>query len=297
MRISINESYFRGRPNLPMRPRTESLKIIRDGGFDTIDFSMHSMTRAEDDTDHEKWIHGYRDYCEQIGLRVNQAHAPFFEGRPMPDGFIDRLLECVDDCAVLGADCLVVHGDTWYARDYAQWDYDKVVEAVYEVYAPVVERAEKLGVKIAMETLFEWIGNDSHRVRLCSYVEEVDDIVGRFGCDTVGVCWDFGHTYMAYGNDICAAMERMKSRIIATHTHDNTRHRDNHNLPYMGYINWDHALNSLAKTGYSGDLTFEINYGCLPDELAAPYAKYAHRLGEYMADRFQSFKSTLDPIK
>ena len=293
MRISINESYFRGRPNLPMRPRTESLKLIRDGGFDTIDFSMHSMERADDDTNHEKWIHGYRDYCEKIGLSVNQAHAPFFEGRPMPDGFIKRLLECVDDCAVLGADCLEVHADTWYEKDYVQWDYQKVLNTIYDVYAPVVERAEKRGVKIAMETLFEWIGNDNHRVRVCSYVEEVDAIVGRFGCDTVGVCLDFGHAYMAYGNDISNAIERLNSKIIATHTHDNTRHRDNHNLPYMGYINWDHVLLSLAKKGYEGDLTFEVNYGCLPDALALDFAKYAHTIGEHMVSRFSEFKNIL----
>lgn len=293
MRISINESYFRGRPNLPMRPRTESLRIIREGGFDTIDFSMHSMTHAEDDTDHEKWIHGYRDYCDKIGLSVNQAHAPFFEGRLMPEGFQDRLLECVDDCAVLGADCLVVHADTWYKKNYAQWDYDEVIDTIYDVYAPVVERAEKHGVKIAMETLFEWIGNDDHRVRFCSYVEEVDAIVSRFKCDSVGVCWDFGHTHMAYGNDICDAMGRLKSKIIATHTHDNNRRYDNHNLPFMGHINWDHVLNALANKGYSGDLTFEVNYGCLPDAFAVDFARYAHTLGEYMVSRFLEYKNSL----
>ena len=293
MRLSINESYFRGRPNLPMRSRFDTWKIIRDGGFDTIDFSMHAIAHADDDTDHEKWINRHREHCETLGLTVNQAHAPFFEGRPMPDGFVQRLLECVDDCAILGADCLVVHADTWYEQNYTQWDYNKVIDTIYDVYAPVVERAGKRGVKIAMETLFEWLGNNDHRVRFCSYIEELDDIVGRFNCDTVGVCWDFGHSYMAYGNDICDAIGRLKSKIIATHTHDNTRRFDNHNLPYMGYINWDHVLMAMAKKGYEGDLTFEVNYGCLPDAFAVDFAKYAHALGSYMVSRFNEFKAQL----
>lgn len=293
MRISINENYFRGAPGGLERGQFGALEAVKAGGFDTVDISMQDMQRAADDHDHEAWINKRRDFCEKIGLSVNQAHAPFVEGRRAPDIFHERLLECVRDCAVLGADCLVVHGDTWFKESYDQWDYNEVLDTVYEVYAPAVELGEKLGVKIAMEMLFEWLGHDGHRVRLCSKVEELDDLIAKFASKNVGVCWDFGHASMAYGQDQFKAMARLKSPIIATHVHDNTRRYDNHNLPYQGYINWAEGLKTLAEKDYRGDLTFEINYGCLPDPLAVEFIKYAHSIGEHLAGQFELFRKEI----
>lgn len=291
MKISINENYFRGGANGFWRGQLEALRLIREGGFDTVDIGMHSMGKAEDETDHSTWIQQRREFCDKIGLTVNQAHAPFCEGRPIFDGFIERVIQCVEDCSVLGAKCLVVHGDTWFKRDYEQWDYNEVVSTVYDVYAPIVERAEKLGIKIAFETLFEWIGNDNHRVRLCSYVEEIDDLIGKFNTDTVGVCWDFGHAFMAYGDKQFEAMKRLNGKVIATHVHDNTRRYDNHNIPYQGNINWDEALKTLTEIGYNGDLTFEMNYGALPPSLTIDYIKYLHSVGTYMATVFETYRN------
>ena len=290
MRISINENYFRGAPGGVNRGQFGALEVIKAGGFDTVDISMHDMECENNNSDHLRWINERRDFCEKLGLSVNQAHAPFVEGRSVPDIFHKRILQCVEDCAILGADCLVVHGDTWFRENYAQWNYDEVLNTVYEVYAPAVELGERLGVKIAMEMLFEWLGNDEHRVRLCSKVEELDDLITKFGTNNVGVCWDFGHASMAYGQDQFLAMSRLKSPIIATHTHDNTRRYDSHNLPYQGYIDWDEGMKTLAQKNYTGDITFEINYGCLPDPLAVEFIKYAHSVGEHLSARFEMFK-------
>ena len=287
MRISVNENYFRGGPNGFWRGQLEAIRLLKDNGFDTVDIGMHSMEKAEDENDHNSWINQRREFCDKMGVTVNQAHAPFCEGRPISDLFVSRLIQCVDDCSVLGAKCLVVHGDTWFKSDYTQWNYNEVVDTVYNVYAPVVERAEKLGVKIAFETLFEWLGNNEHRVRLCSYVEEIDDLIAKFKTDSVGVCWDFGHAYMAYGDDQFKAMKRLRSQIIATHVHDNTRRYDNHNIPYQGYINWDEGLKTLAEIGYNGDLTFELNYGALPPTIAPDYIKYLHSVGKYMKSIYE----------
>lgn len=294
MRISINESYFKLRPEGTNRTQLEALRLVRDGGFDTVDFSMMTMKRRSDEgDDHALWIRQRRDYCDSLGLVINQTHAPFFEGRPMPEGYTERLLQCVEDSAVLGADCLVVHADTWYEPEYIQWDYNKVLNAVYEVFAPVVELAEKLGVKIAMETLHEWMGNLYHRTRLCTFVEELDDIIGKFQSDAVGVCWDFGHAALVYKEDQFQAMKRLKSRIIATHVHDNSFKYDNHNLPYQGSIRWDEGLKTLAELGYDGDLTMELGYGALPDSLVSEFIRYAHKVGEHMVNQFYGYRDEI----
>ena len=114
--------------------------------------------------------------------------------------------------------------------------------------------------------------------------------MGKFNCDTVGVCWDFGHANMAYGKQQFQAMRKMKSKLIATHVHDNIGKYDNHNLPYMGNINWAEGLKTMADLGYEGDLTLEVGYGGFSDDLVKDFVKYAHRTAEYMVEQFESFK-------
>lgn len=293
MRISINEDYIRLRPGAPKRSQKESLQILKDCGFDTADFGMFCNGgdfQYDGKEDHIAWASMMREYADRIGIRINQSHVPFYEVKPMPEGYVEKLIRCVESSAVLGADCVVVHADTWYEPQYVQWDYDTVLNTIYDVFAPIVETAEKVGVKIAMETLFEVRGSLYHRTRFCSLIEELDDIVGKFNCDTVGVCWDFGHANMAYGKQQFQAMRKMKSKLIATHVHDNIAKYDNHNLPYMGNINWAEGLQTMADLGYEGDLTLEVGYGGFPDDLVKDYVKYAHRTAEYMVEQFESFK-------
>ena len=293
MRISINENYLTYRPE-ERRTQADAIRLIREAGFDTIDFGLFSLGKHPDESgDHRAWIESRRRYCDELGLKINQTHAPFYEGCPMPEGYRERLLQCVRDTAALGAECMVVHADTWYEEAYNQWNYEAVLATVYEVYAPAVELATQLGVKIAMETLHEWLGNVYHRVRLCTFVEELNDIVGKFNCDTVGVCWDFGHAGMVYKDDQFEAMKRLKYPIIATHIHDNTFKRDNHNLPFQGSIDWYQAMKALAQTGYTGDLTLELTHGGLPDELAPSFLRYAKETADHLAKIFVSHKNAL----
>ena len=289
MRISINEDYFRNRPSGTRRSQKESLKLLKESGFDTADFGMFHLVSEGERFGREKWINEHREYCDQIGIKINQTHLPFYEGIPMPDGFVKRLLQCVDDSAVLGADCIVIHPDTWYKENYVQWDFNEVLTTVYDVLAPVVDRAEKVGIKVALELMFEHIGSLYHRVRFCSNIEEIDAIVGKFNCDTVGVCWDFGHAAMAYKQDQFKYMKKMNSKIIATHVHDNIYKYDNHNLPYQGAINWDEGLRTLAEVGYQGDLTLEIGYGGMPDELVRDCLLFSRKVGEHMVAQFEKF--------
>ncbi|MBE6591276.1 MAG: sugar phosphate isomerase/epimerase [Ruminococcaceae bacterium] len=289
MRLSVNESYFRQSP-IKKRTQLDTLKLIKDGGFDTVDFGLFNLKKHSDEgDDHRAWISKRREYCESIGLKVNQTHAPFYEGKPMPESYKERLLQCVEDTAALGADCMVAHGDTWYCEKYNQWDYSSVVNEVYEVFAPAVELAAGLGIKIAMETLHEWLGNHYHRVRLCSFVEEIDDLLDRFNCDAVGVCWDFGHAALVYKEDQFKALKRLRHPIIATHVHDNYFRNDAHSLPFQGSINWHEAMRTLVEIGYRGDLTLELGHGAIPDGLINDFISYTHKTGMELLDIFNSF--------
>ncbi len=291
MRISFNQDYIRFRPNAPLRNTEETFLLLKKGGFDTVDYAMFgydptsNLSLRQDYLDQAKNL---REFCDGQNMVINQTHLPFYEARPMPDGYVDILLRGVQTSSVLGAKCVVVHADTYYLKEGEKWNENVVLNEIYDVFAPVVELAEKLGVKIAMETLFEHFGSDERRMRYCSKIEELDAIVGKFNCDTVGVCWDFGHTKMAYGNDQFKMIKQLKSKIIATHIHDNAGIYDQHSIPFTSQTNWAEGMQTLAQMGYEGDLTFEIAFGAIPDDLIVDYIKYVRKTGDYLKNLFNS---------
>ncbi len=288
MRVSINEGYFRHKPDgrsLTERQK-EAIAVLAKAGFEAIDFDLGGITKdscismTDNYLDEAKKM---REYCESLGIAVSQTHSPFYEGAPMPDGYMEAMLRTVETSAALGADCVVVHADNWYEKG-VEFEFNHVFDTIYEVYAPVVELAEKVGVKIAMETLFCW--NPEWR-RFCSRREELDAIIGRFGTDNVGVCLDTGHWRVAYGAAMTDEIRKLKSKIIATHLHDNKGKTDDHMFPFTATANWDSICAALHDVGYNGDVTLELVYGSFPDELVLDAATFARRIGEHLRNRIK----------
>ena len=93
-----------------------------------------------------------RDICDKLNMVPDQSHAPFIFNNLSSDDIRTQLERCVEASAVLGVKNIVVHADTYYEKDF---DFDRALNVIYEVYAPIVESAVKNGIKIAMETLFE----------------------------------------------------------------------------------------------------------------------------------------------
>ena len=123
MRISINEDYIRVRPGNPKRSHREAMQILKDGGFDTLDFGMFCNGGDflyDGKEDHIAYASSIRECAEGIGLQINQTHVPFYEVLPMPEGYVEKLIRCVESSAVMGADYVVVHADTWYEPQYVQ---------------------------------------------------------------------------------------------------------------------------------------------------------------------------------
>lgn len=285
MKVSVNEEYFRFRPDGTRRDQKENIKMLAKAGFEAIDFGLGALKKgsgiATCDDYKDKAVQ-MREFCEGVGISVNQAHAPFYEASPMPEGFAETLPKVVETSAILGADCVVVHADTWYEGPGAEFDFDRALNAIYEVYAPAVEVAERVGVKIAMETLFCW---NPKWHRFCSRREELDTIVSKFNTDAVGICLDTGHWNVSYcGDGMFDEIKHLKNKIIATHIHDNKAKTDDHMLPYTGVTNWDRFCSTMKQIGYEGDVTLELVYGAFPDELVFDAMVFARSI----ADRLRS---------
>ena len=286
MKISVNEGYFRQCPDKTLRDRKQTIKILADAGFEAIDLGLGEIKKGSGIAPQENYKElaaDIREYCEREGIAVSQTHAPFYEGRPMPDGFAEVFPRVVEASAILGAKCVVVHADNWFEAG-VEFEYNHVRDTIYDFYAPIVELAEKLGVKIALETLFCW--NPEWR-RFCSRREEIDDLIARFGTDTVGVCLDTGHWRVAYGSAMTDEIRKLKSKIIATHLHDNKGKTDDHMFPFTATASWDGICAALRDVGYDGDVTLELVYGAFPDELVYDAAVFSRRIAEHLRDKIR----------
>ena len=121
---------------------------------------------------------------------------------------------------------------------------------VRESLERIAERAEKAGVRLAIEV----IPNDLSRAG--AIVELVED---ELELPQAGICLDFGHAELL--GDLVDAVEEASGLIVTTHVHDNRGTDDDHLVPFEGTIDWAAALTAMQKVGYEGTLMFEIaNY-------------------------------------
>ena len=47
---------------------------------------------------------------------------------------------------------------------------------------------------------------------------------------------------------------------------------------------WDEIIKYLKETGYKGNFTFEMVYGCLPDEFIQKYMNLFCQTGKYLVN-------------
>ncbi len=292
MRLSVYQGYFSKIYGSEERRSIEqTIAFCRDSGFDTVAVSLGGKTPEanlilrENCEDEAKRL---REYCDRLGVAVDQTHARYDFNKLSPEQFATDMIKTVRVSKLLGADTIAVHADTYYDPEY-RFDFDTVRDTIYNIYAPMVEEARRQGVKIAMETLFEDRAPAGKRARFTSTVEELDAIVSKYNDPTVGICWDFGHARVVYGDSQFEQMKKVGHKIICTHVHDNLTKKDMHSLPFLGTTDWELGLKTLKEVGYGGDLTLELVYGCMPEELVLDYAKLCCKVGRYMVERFRQY--------
>ena len=285
MRLAINEGHFRKiYGSNERRSYEEAALICKNGGIDCLDVGLTSSVPEQNLILRKNYLDDakkYKNYCDKLGISVTQTHARYDFYNIGKEQYISDMIKTVEVSKALGANCVVVHADTYYDEEY-RFDYDNVLNIIYDIHKPMVEAAKKHGIKIAMETLFEDRAPEGKRARFTSYVDELDDIVSKYNDDIVGICWDFGHARVAYGDKQFEEMKKVGEKIIATHVHDNFAGKDMHLLPFEGMTDWKEGMKTLNEIGYDGDLTFEIVYGCIPDALLNNYICLYKKVGEYL---------------
>ncbi|MBL4934759.1 sugar phosphate isomerase/epimerase [Clostridium sp. YIM B02515] len=216
-------------------PIKERYRLIKEAGFDGVLLWWSEYLGRND----------YRSGPQivlEAGLVIENIHTPFqvqdniwldnLDG----EASIDCYLQCVKDCAEFEIPTMVVHLP----------DDDKPYNALgLNRIMKITEKAEQLGVNVAMENLRNFTN--------LSYVLE------QVNSQRIGLCYDCCHHYHYYPN--CDLLSMYGSRLMGLHLHDyngNTIHR----LPFDGTIDWSVAMKKIAATDYSGPTSIEaMNWG------------------------------------
>ena len=90
-------------------------------------------------------------------------------------------------------------------------------------------------------------------------------------------------------------MPLFKDKLVALHVHDNFIKTDDHLIPFMGKVDFDHVGRELAESGFDGTLMLEILYG--RNELSSTEPTYkdfaikAKMAAEKVIDIVERYKS------
>ncbi len=212
-------------------PVKERYQLIKKAGFDGVLLWWSEHLGRND----------YREgphIARESGLFIENIHTPFqvqdYIWLDNLDGeyTINCYLQCVADCAEFDISTMVVHLPN-EDRPYNKLGLDRIKR--------IVEKAEKLGINVALENL-------QNLTNLAFILEQVDS-------PRIGFCYDCAHHYRHYSDRDLLSM--YGSRMMALHLHDNEG-KHTHRLPFDGALDWPTIMKEVAETGYSGSTAIEV---------------------------------------
>ncbi len=278
LNISITAGYFM--KNSASSDRMELVfKTLAENGINNFDY----LTNIDCD-DYLDVARRCREIADKTGTVIHQSHCPFNRYRKdiTYADVLPRSLRSVEAAAVLGARCLVVHADENRYDEDKTFNPDKIMVQMYDYISRITEKAEPYGIKVCIENLFEE-GRypDMERSRFTSDINELLGLVEKFDEKNVGICWDFGHARVGFGEKCMDMLKLALPRVCCTHVHDNNN-KDEHQLPFAGKNDWKTLMPLLKESGYNGNINFEIEHGNIPDELMVDYIRYCKKVGDYL---------------
>lgn len=176
------------------------------------------------------------DYNPQVSI-----HGPFMDLSP---GAVDlkvrevtakRFLKTLDFAEILKPGVVVFHSG------YDRWKYDNRVdiwlEASLQTWKPINKRASDLGVKIAIENIFE---DEPDHLRLLSQ---------EMNSENFGICFDTGHFNLFSKIPLTEWLGTVKPYIKELHLHDNFKQGDEHRAIGDGEFDFATLFKELQGIG------------------------------------------------
>lgn len=247
------------------------LDLIKNIGFDSIDYTSSDLKRQ----DCVERAYLENELIRSRGLCVCQTHAPYNRYDQYGDVFTSALERAYEITKIFGAKYLVVHGDEF---DFENDTYspEKALAYNYEIYVPYVERAERDGIAIAFETVFQDISKEMGR--FTSKAEELLALIEKFNSSSAVCCFDTGHAHISFGDEQADKIRLLGKHIKCTHIHDNRLGQDLHLPLFTGDSDLLAIRRAFADIEYDGIFSLELGgapkINLLPQGLEA-FTKYS----------------------
>lgn len=246
------------------RPLTKGLpletvvKTTADAGFDAFDFNFclkGFRCEAAETDEFNQMLLEFKSLCDNYGLVINQAHAPFVKNISVEETRKWVALS-MKQAAMLGAPHIVVH-----PLHHLRYENSGVPEQLFqmnmEYYTSLIPYCEEYGIKIAVENMWQRSKKNQKIIHsVCSTPDEFCRYLDNLDKNWFIGCLDIGHAIL--NADPARFIRALgHNRLKALHVHDSDGFDDSHTLPYHGIGNWNAITEALHDINYSGDFTFE----------------------------------------
>lgn len=229
----------------------DTILLVSKLGFDAIDHTSTKLLNPEC----LKIAASELSLIEKNGLFVTQTHAPYNRYNEYGNEYAVALERAYEITKMFGAKYMVVHGDE-YEFDKYKFSPERALQYNYEIYAPYIEKAEKDGICLAFETVFE--DRTPEMGRFCSKAEELKELIEKFKSPAAVCCWDFGHAHIAFGDDQADKIRLLGKHIKCTHVHDNRLKEDLHMPLFTGDSDLLAIRKAFRDINYDGIFSLEL---------------------------------------
>ncbi len=271
----------------------ESIRMLKKAGFDAFDYSMFRMVREEDYAlnlpDWREYVHTLRNVADEVGIRCNQAHAPFPSSKVDPEYnemAYQAIIRSIEVAGILGADVIIAH--PMHHLPYAE-NKDALRDMNITFYRSLIPYCEQFNIHVAVENMWQRSEQAGNKIvdSACSRAEEFCDYIDAIGSPWIVGCLDVGHVGLV-GEELRRMIHMLgHNRLRALHVHDNDFIGDQHTLPFTRNMNFELITTALHDIGYEGDFTFEADnfLKVLPPELMMDASIYMCKVGRYLMKR------------
>ncbi len=193
-------------------------------------YSRHEISQIE------KWLGDFGlkllDLHASAGVEKNWGSLVEYERLSGVELVLNRL----EMTAALGGGAIVIH-----LPDLEQNSLHR--KPLYKSLDVLLSAAKALKVKIAVE-------NGSF--------DAIESVFNDYPDDCLGLCYDSGHGNMGACRGL-KDLDRLKSRLIAVHLHDNDGVSDLHRPMFTGTVDWNELAGIIAESAYDKCPSTEAN--------------------------------------
>lgn len=249
------------------------IDIVKEVGFKVTDFWLWKYSTADGpmcQPNWREWVKDVKNYLDQAGIRVGQVHALWDHDNQINEDYSYDLPQQVlhdsfEACAMLGSKRLIFHPiERWFVMD-DEGGRKKVLDANIEWYRALLPSAEKWGVEIHIENLFDHrhVFRPGDPVFPGSTPEDIMYILNGIGSPLAKACLDSGHANIA-GQDVPRMIRMYGDKLGSLHLNDNYGkigpiYEDLHLCPTYGRLPWKDIFEALEEIGYEDTLNMEVN--------------------------------------